>query len=285
MSIFSFTDYYINTPLNYNFVPFDSFNNWNSVIDLSISSNQPIFNFTNPSIFNFNNLWTNCSWNNYGTFNFFGNNVKVSNPSSTSGTSSTQKTDSSTVPTGKAGELYKTLGLEKEGLSYEVFALAMEGYQNLKDKGNGYLGIVDPNTKKYYLVDLNQKRFVGKSDTKFGSGRMDTVANANKQGSHATLSGFQKVAEDYKGKWDGRAKRVDGLERGINDNARSKATVIHSTTKNSTWGCIGITPVYKNGRVDEAATTEKINRLFPKGTILFTYPTNVGEYKKLSALV
>ena len=184
-----------------------------------------------------------------------------------------------------AEQLYSSLALEKEGLSYEVFAVAMKGYKNLNDKGNGMLGIVDPNSKKYYLIDLNKSKFVGKTDVKFGSGNMNTVAAANKSGSLATLSGFQKVAEEYNGKWAGGAKRIDGLESGINNNSRSKATVIHSTTKNTTWGCIGYTPVYKNGKVDAAATNEKMNQLFPKNTILFTYPTNLDEYSRLSALV
>ena len=185
-------------------------------------------------------------------------------------------------------QLYNSLGLEKEGLSFEVFSLAMEGYNKLKTKGNGKLGIVDPNTKRYYLIDLNNSKFVEKTDVKFGSGRMDDVANANRDGSHATLSGFTQVKEEYastKSHWSSRAKRLDGLETGINNNARSKHVVIHSTPNNTTWGCIGFTPVMRNGQQDDTATNEKMRRLFPQDTIIFTYPTDVDEYKSLSTLV
>lgn len=186
-----------------------------------------------------------------------------------------------------AHKLYNSLGLDKEGLSFEVFSLAMDGYKNLKNKGNGYLGIVDPKTKRYYLIDVNNSRFIEKSDVKFGSGDIGAVANANRNGSHATLSGFTQVKEEYasrKSHWSSRAKRLDGLETGINNNARSKSVVIHSTPYNTTWGCIGFTPVLKNGVQDDAATNAKLRRLFPENTIIFTYPTDVAEYKSLSAL-
>lgn len=175
-------------------------------------------------------------------------------------------------------------------ISQTAYDLAMKGYKNLKDKGNGYLGIVDPNTNTYYLYDMkgNKPKLIGSTSVKFGSGNMDTVANANRSGSHATLSGFTKVSEEYStSKWTGIGIRFDGLEQGINNNARAKATVIHCTKGNSTWGCIGVTPEYKGGKVDNSATNNKIRRLFPKGTIMFTCPTNAGmnEYKHLSALV
>ncbi|MCM1265276.1 MAG: murein L,D-transpeptidase catalytic domain family protein [Candidatus Gastranaerophilales bacterium] len=204
-------------------------------------------------------------------------------------TDKTDKTDKTVQGGGTTRELYNSLGLEKEGLGYEVFSLAMEGYQNLKNKGNGYLGIVDPNSKCYYLIDVNNKKFIEKSVVRFGSGNMNNVKGANIANSHATLSGFMQVKEEYasrKSHWSSRAKRMDGLEQGINNNARSKSVVIHSTTKNTTWGCIGFTPVLnKNGQTDDAATNEKLRRLFPSDTIIFSCPTNVDEYKNLSALV
>lgn len=202
-----------------------------------------------------------------------------------------QQSDSQPVKSNENGgdrQLYNSLGLEKEGLSYEVFSLAMEGYKNLKNKGNGRLGIVDPKTKTYYLIDIKNSKFIEKTEVKFGSGDMGAVANANKNGSHATLSGFTQVKEEYasrKSHWSSRATRLDGLETGINNNARSKSVVIHSTPYETTWGCIGFTPVYKNGQQDDAATNEKMRRLFSRDTIIFTYPTDVGEYKSLSALV
>lgn len=294
--------------------PFDSYygggqglyngGNLNSIKDVFIYNSYANYNrvFGNSNGYNGNNNWgvnfnVNINDNHFnGSFMNYslGNSsvktdksdaspeVKESSKKQVSG-SNPQKVDLNT----DTGKLYSSLGLEKEGLSYEVFSLAMEGYKNLKNKGNGYLGIVDPKTKRYYLIDINNGKFIEKSDVKFGSGDMGAVANANKDGSHATLSGFTQVKEEYastKSHWSSRAKRLDGLEAGINNNARSKHVVIHSTQYNTTWGCIGFTPVIKNGKQDDAATNAKLRRLFPENTIIFTYPTDVGEYKNLSAL-
>ena len=134
------------------------------------------------------------------------------------------------------------------------------------------------------MLDLNTFELIGQSAIKTGSGDMSDVEKANQSGSKATLSGFEKVAEEYKSskKWKV-GIRLDGLEEGINDNARSKSTVAHYTTGNSTWGCKGITPVYKNGKVDESATFKKLRTLFPTDAIIFTYPTD-PDYWTLSDL-
>lgn len=186
-------------------------------------------------------------------------------------------------------QLYKTMGLEEKGLNYEVFMKAIEGYNNIEDKGNGFLGIFDTtqgdDAERYYLLDLNNFELVGQSVIKTGSGNMDDVQSANKHGSKATLSGFERIREEYNSskKWK-IGIRLDGIEAGINDNSYAKAAVAHYTTGNSTWGCKGIAPVYKNnGKVDEAATFEKLRTLFPTGGIIFTYPTD-EDYWELSNL-
>ena len=186
-------------------------------------------------------------------------------------------------------KIYKAMGLDKQGLNFDVFSMAMEGYVNLEDKGNGMLGVFDTtqsaDKERYYLLDMNNFELVGRTVLKTGSGNMDNIKTANKDGSHATLSGYEKVGGQYYSDSMGKnAMRLIGLEEGINDNSEAKGTVVHYTTKNSTWGCKGFTPVMKNGRVDLAATDEKMHRLFPENTIIFTYPTD-SRYREYSALV
>lgn len=176
-------------------------------------------------------------------------------------------------------QLYKAMGLEEQGLSFEVFSRAIEGYNNLEDKGNGFLGIFDTtqsnNQERYYLLDLNTFELVERSQMRTGSGNMDNIVSANKGGSHATLSGFERVSEEYYSSSMGKkAIRLDGLEEGINDNARAKGTVVHYTTANSTWGCKGFPPVRTNGKIDKEATYDRMRELFPTNTIVFTYPTD-----------
>ena len=185
--------------------------------------------------------------------------------------------------------LYKSMGLEELGLNYDVFELAMEGYGNLENKGNGLLGIFDTtqgaNEDRYYLIDMENMEVIGQCEVKTGSGDMSNILTANREGSHATLSGFEMVGEEYYSPEMGKeAMRLIGLEEGINDNALSKGTVVHYTTGNSTWGCMGFDPVMSNGSVDVSATNEKMRQLFPQNTIIFTNPTD-PNYRNLSSLV
>ncbi|MBQ9246810.1 murein L,D-transpeptidase catalytic domain family protein [bacterium] len=213
-----------------------------------------------------------------------------SSTSSTGATSSTKAIGSIKSQLNDPQKLYETLGLKKLGMNYDVFKMAIEGYNNLdsKYKTTGYLGIFDTTQsskkERYYLINLNTGE-IQRSVMKTGSGDMSNVAGANKNGSHATLSGFQQIGEQYySSKMGKNARRINGLES-CNSNARSKSTVAHYTTGEHTWGCLGFTPVYKNGKIDKTATDNKLKTLFPTGAITFTYPTDVKEYKSISKLV
>ncbi len=189
-------------------------------------------------------------------------------------------------------KLYESLGLKEQGLDYDVFAAAMEGYENLEDKGNGRLAIFDATGKqKCYIVDMVNKKFLYSTDVRLGSNGMgSSIQGANKDGSHATLSGYMKVGSPYQasGHFWQEGIRLIGLENGINNNALSKGVVIHyvKAGQNTTWGCMGIPPVTSNGKVDHAASKQRNREYFPEGTIVYTYPgdNRLDEYKKLSAL-
>lgn len=188
-----------------------------------------------------------------------------------------------------AQKLYEEIGLKEKGLSLQVFARAIQGYNNLSDQGNGYLGILDTtqghNDQRYYLIDLKNKKFIGQSAIRLGSGKqgkMDDCVRANTPGSGETLTGFEKIKGEYispRKKWR-IGIRLDGLETGINNNALKKAAVAHYTTGNSSLGCKAITPIYKNGKVDTEATYAKLRKLFPQGGIIFTYPKDERYWSK-----
>lgn len=59
-----------------------------------------------------------------------------------------------------------------------------------------------------------------------GSGGNYATSFSNKDGSHQTSLGLFRTAETYVG-GNGYSMRLDGLEPGINDNARSRAIVVH----------------------------------------------------------
>ena len=187
-----------------------------------------------------------------------------------------------------AQELYEAMGLDEKGLNFEVFASALEGYNNLENRENDYLGIFDTtqgdNANRYYLLDLSTFELIGQCQLKVGSGNMDDVTRANQEGSHATLSGFEKVGNEYySSSMEKNALRLIGLEEGINDNALEKGTVVHYTTGNHTWGCKGFPPIKTNGKIDLDATYEYMRKMFPTGAIIYTHPTD-EDYWELSEL-
>ena len=287
--------YYNDTNTYFNMYSFSNFNTNISVFppfNLSMPVTQTPFNIWGSGFSFNNNNWFNFSPFNFG-FNFFANN-RTSNTSAPSKTNNSKPAAATPTAANQSQEnhntrsLYNKMGLGSQGLNYKVFELAMEGYHNLTDKGNGYLGIFDTtqsdDSERYYLLDLNNYRLVGRTALKTGSGNMDNIKTANIKGSHATLSGFEKVGDEYFSQgMNKRALKIIGLEKGINDNSMAKGTVIHYTSGNNTWGCLGYTPIKKNGKIDYNATYSKMRTLFPKGTILFTNPTD-PNYRSMSEL-
>ncbi len=195
--------------------------------------------------------------------------------------------------TDDTNKLYESLGLKKQGLNYDVFATAIEGYRNLDDKGNGRLTIFDATgDKKCYIIDMKNQKFLYSTEVILGEkGMGSSIQSANKEGSHATLSGYMKVGTTYspsKSKFWREGIRLIGLENDINNNALSKGVVIHYVKpgQKTTWGCMGIPPVMTDGRADHAASKKRNREYFPEGTIVFTYPgkNRIEEYKNLSSL-
>lgn len=187
-------------------------------------------------------------------------------------------------------KLYQQMGLDKRGLNKEVFLAAVIGYNRLSDKGNGYLAIVDTtqsrNAKRYYLVDMKNKRFVDQTAVKLGKNSMANALRANVAGSNASLSGFMKFGIEYespsanaKRRWK-RGIKLHGFESGINNNALSKGVVAHCTELNTTAGCIGITAVLNsNGGYNYPASFAKLRKFCPSGAIVFTAPTGTDYWQ------
>lgn len=80
-----------------------------------------------------------------------------------------------------------------------------------------------------------------------GSGQVTPTKFSNKSGSHATSLGLYKTENSYYGR-NGYSLRLAGLDKGYNDNAKSRAVVIHGapyvsekTAKSGrlgrSWGC------------------------------------------------
>ena len=150
--------------------------------------------------------------------------------------------------------LYAECDIE-EYIAFEVFEMAVKGKQKIKGlKQPDLITIIDfskPSTElRLFVIDLKEKRLKIKSLVAHGKNSGSNYARAfsNQSQSLKSSLGFYKTAETYRGK-HGYSLRLDGLEKGINNNSRKRAIVIHGASYVShefarkhgrlgrSWGC------------------------------------------------
>ena len=139
-----------------------------------------------------------------------------------------------TIPS--AVSVYDSLRLNLEGLNRKAFELAQDGFEKLKKQGavvnDNIISIVDfslPSTeKRLYVVDLKNYRVLYKTYVAHGRNSGTLMANSfsNSPSSYKSSLGFYKTLGTYNGK-HGYSLRLEGLEKGINDNAYERAIVMH----------------------------------------------------------
>lgn len=117
--------------------------------------------------------------------------------------------------------------------SREVFTMAIQGWDKMKDNlKSKVLTVIDfslPSTaKRMWIIDPEKGDILLNSVVSHGRNSGDLLAKAfsNQPESFKSSLGFYKTAETYSGK-HGYSLRLDGLEKGFNDQARNRAIVIH----------------------------------------------------------
>jgi hypothetical protein len=133
-------------------------------------------------------------------------------------------------------EAYESLNLYDLGLSFNAFETGIRGLQRLTETGavqrNDLISIVDfsqPSyNKRLYVIDLQNHQLLFQTYVAHGrnTGTDKAVDFSNKTSSYKSSLGFYITAETYRGK-HGYSLKLEGLEKGINDNARRRAIVIH----------------------------------------------------------
>ena len=122
------------------------------------------------------------------------------------------------------------------GLDPGVLALALESracaVRNREADGDARLAVIDyskPSTdKRIWVFDVSNEKLLHHEFVTHGSGSGQNMATrfSNVEGSHATSLGLFRTAETYQG-GNGYSLRMDGLDPGFNDHARSRAIVMH----------------------------------------------------------
>jgi hypothetical protein len=130
--------------------------------------------------------------------------------------------------------LLESLAENHENLpSLTTLDLALEGYEKLENElKNEVLTVIDftlPSTeKRLWIIDLDTQKILLNTVVSHGrnSGNLMAEKFSNRPESYQSSLGFYKTAETYHGK-HGYSLRLDGLEKGFNDQARNRAIVIH----------------------------------------------------------
>lgn len=128
---------------------------------------------------------------------------------------------------------------ERTGLRPQVFSKALTAFETAWKAGETerlIFTVIDyelhSSEKRMWVIDLGTGALLFHEHTTHGSGsdrnhdgNADRMSNVN--GSNSSNVGLLRTAETYHGR-HGESLRLDGLEDGFNDNARSRAIVMHS---------------------------------------------------------
>jgi hypothetical protein len=178
--------------------------------------------------------------------------------------------------------LYHVIGLEKYGMSFDVFRYGMVGYYSLKHEGKlsekPIVSIIDftkkSTEKRFYTIDLDKHEVVFHSLVSHGknTGENEAKAFSNIPQSNQSSLGFYVTGETYTGS-KGYSLRLDGMDAGINDKMRERAVVMHDAEYVSdTW-------IKKYGRLGRSqgcpalpkGLARKVINTIKDKTVIFAY--------------
>ncbi|PZR28978.1 MAG: hypothetical protein DI535_04510 [Citrobacter freundii] len=132
--------------------------------------------------------------------------------------------------------VYDSLHLEAIGLSRQAFEYAQKGWNKLFSEGklnnSSVLAIADfsqpSSNKRLYILDLKEYKILFQTLVAHGrnSGKELATSFSNSSSSYKSSPGFYVTGETYTGK-HGYSLKLNGVEKGINDNAYNRAIVVH----------------------------------------------------------
>lgn len=136
----------------------------------------------------------------------------------------------------EAGALYSSMELETLGLTRPAFQHAFIGYKKLVDRGmvskSNIISVADFSQssakKRLFILDLESQKVLVQTHVAHGQGSGGEFATkfSNRPNSHTSSLGFYLTKNTYLGQ-HGLSLVLDGVEKGINDNAEARKIVIH----------------------------------------------------------
>jgi hypothetical protein len=185
--------------------------------------------------------------------------------------------------------VYDSLHLNLKGLSQQAFEYAKKGFNILVEEGkllnDSIISIIDfslpSNQKRLFILDLKNYKILFNSLVAHGknTGGEWATSFSNENSSLKSSPGFYVTRETYEGK-NGLSLKLEGIERGINDNAYERGIVIHGAAYvcddfvnaqgyiGRSWGCPAV-PLRESRPI--------INTI-KNGTCLFVYhPSYISQ--------
>lgn len=191
--------------------------------------------------------------------------------------------------------LYSTIGLAEYNLSYTAFRYGMIGYLSLEQDhklgAKKLISIIDftkpSSEKRFYTIDLESLQVKYHTYVSHGknTGWNTAEAFSNVVHSNASSLGFYITAETYVGS-KGYSLKLDGQDKGYNDNLRARAVVMHEADYVSeAW-------IKKYGRLGRSQgcpalpkeISKKIIDSIKDHTLIFAYSQNETFLKASSHL-
>ncbi len=179
----------------------------------------------------------------------------------------------------------------KEKLDFTVFNQAMIGYNSFNLANKKVLTLIDfskPSTEeRLFIINVENRKLLFQTFAAHGKNSGVNIATqfSNRSGSLKSSLGFFITAETYYGK-HGYSLRLDGMEKGINDNARKRTIVVHGAKYVSdefikkykrlgrSWGCPAVS--------DELS--KEIIDMIKGGSCLFIYANNKNYHDRSPAI-
>jgi hypothetical protein len=181
------------------------------------------------------------------------------------------------TPVPSVYDRYEAFGL-RDQLSFEIFEMAYEGFEKLHPSRQDRLTIIDfskpSSEKRMWVLDMIDQKVLFHSIVSHGrnSGELYARKFSNKHGSYQSSLGFYQTAHTYQG-GNGYSLVLEGLEKGINDQAKARAVVIHGADYCSE------AIIQQTGRLGRSygcpalprAINKKVIDAIKQGSLLFIY--------------
>jgi hypothetical protein len=195
------------------------------------------------------------------------------------------------LPTIKSA--YDSLHLSLAGLSHQAFEFAKKGLLKLVEEGrllnDSIISIIDfsqpSNKKRLFILDLKNYKILFNTLVAHGrnTGREWASYFSNQGSSYMSSPGFYITKETYEGK-NGYSLKLEGVERGINDNAYNRGIVVHGA------GYVSYELAHAQGYIGRSQgcpavpvnTSKPIINIIKNGTCLFIYhPSYISKSEVL----